>query len=55
MGFGLPLLAALGGWLVLQEVLTTREFIGCALMLAGMLASQLQRRERPASGAPTAQ
>ncbi|MFA6076371.1 MAG: DMT family transporter [Negativicutes bacterium] len=33
--------AALSGWLILGEHLTEREIIGCALMLAGMLISQL--------------
>jgi drug/metabolite transporter (DMT)-like permease len=33
--------AALGGWLLLQEVMTFRQLSGCALMLSGMLISQL--------------
>ncbi len=33
--------AALGGWIVLDEVLDARSLSGCALMLAGMLVSQL--------------
>ncbi len=33
--------AALGGWLLLDEVLPLRGLIGCALMLTGMLLSQL--------------
>lgn len=33
--------AAAGGWLILDERLTTRAMAGCALMLAGMLTSQL--------------
>jgi drug/metabolite transporter (DMT)-like permease len=33
--------AALGGWLLLGEVLTARGLLGCALLLAGMLLSQL--------------
>lgn len=33
--------AALGGWLLLDEQLTPRALAGCALMLAGMLISQL--------------
>ena len=33
--------AALGGWWLLGETLTRRGLAGCALMLAGMLASQL--------------
>jgi drug/metabolite transporter (DMT)-like permease len=33
--------AALGGWLFLGEVLSPRGLLGCALMLAGILTSQL--------------
>lgn len=33
--------AAIGGWIVLGERLTARGFLGCGLMLAGMLLSQL--------------
>jgi len=33
--------AALGGWFVLGETLTPRRMLGCGLMLAGMLTSQL--------------
>lgn len=33
--------AAFGGWLMLNEVLSARGFLGCGLMLAGMLLSQL--------------
>ena len=33
--------AALGGWMVLGETLSLRSGVGCALMLAGMLLSQL--------------
>ncbi len=36
--------AALGGWLILHEVLSTRALIGCSLMLAGMLLAQMKRR-----------
>jgi drug/metabolite transporter (DMT)-like permease len=32
--------AALGGWLLLNEILSGRGLIGCALMFAGMLLSQ---------------
>lgn len=42
--------AALGGWLLLGELLSARALVGCSLMLAGMLLSQLQafvfRRKR---------
>lgn len=33
--------AAIGGWLMLGEILSARGLFGCALMLAGMLLSQL--------------
>jgi drug/metabolite transporter (DMT)-like permease len=33
--------AALGGWLVLNELLTLRDLVGCGLMFAGMLISQI--------------
>ncbi|MEJ2639527.1 MAG: DMT family transporter [Desulfosarcinaceae bacterium] len=33
--------AALGGWLVLGEGMSARSMLGCALMLGGMLLSQL--------------
>ncbi len=36
--------AAIGGWIILTESMTTRGMIGCALMLAGMLFSQLWGR-----------
>lgn len=38
--------AALGGWLILGESLGARGLLGCALMLCGMLASQLLRKRR---------
>lgn len=33
--------AAIGGWWLLNEVLTARAMLGCGLMLGGMLVSQL--------------
>lgn len=33
--------AAIGGWIILNEILSGRAMFGCALMLAGMLISQL--------------
>jgi len=36
--------AAVGGWLLLNEILSTRSKIGCALMFSGMLFSQLRNR-----------
>lgn len=40
--------AAIGGWMFLNEVLTEKEFMGCMLMMTGMLLSQseLFRRKR---------
>lgn len=40
--------AVLGGWLLLQETLSIRGLIGCALMLSGMLISQLWQYTRTA-------
>jgi len=34
--------AAIGGWMMLGEILTVRAMIGCGLMLVGMLLSQLK-------------
>lgn len=36
--------AALGGWLILGELLSGRGMVGCGLMLTGMLLSQLDIR-----------
>ena len=36
--------AVLGGWLILDENLSTRGMIGCGLMLSGMFLSQLLPR-----------
>jgi drug/metabolite transporter (DMT)-like permease len=33
--------AAVGGWLILGEILSERELFGCVLMLGGMLLSQI--------------
>ncbi len=38
--------AAIGGWLILNEQLGTREFWGCAVMLVGMLLSQFQNMKK---------
>jgi drug/metabolite transporter (DMT)-like permease len=35
--------AVIGGWLILGEMLSLRGFLGCALMLAGMIASHIPR------------
>jgi drug/metabolite transporter (DMT)-like permease len=40
--------AAVGGWIVLGETLSPRGLVGCALMLSGMLLSQLQSYLFPA-------
>jgi drug/metabolite transporter (DMT)-like permease len=42
--------AVLGGWLMLDETLSLRGLAGCALMLAGMLLSQLWGRLKKSSG-----
>ncbi len=36
------LFAAIGGWILLNEVLTTKAIIGCILMLLGMVISQIK-------------
>jgi drug/metabolite transporter (DMT)-like permease len=36
--------AAIAGWILLNEVLSTRAMLGCGLMLAGMLIAQLWRK-----------
>lgn len=38
--------AALGGWLVLHEVLTIRDLVGCLFILGGTLISQFLGRHR---------
>jgi drug/metabolite transporter (DMT)-like permease len=35
--------AAIGGWIILGEILSPRQLSGCSLMLLGMLVSQLWR------------
>jgi len=41
---GEAMFAVLAGWLILGEVLTTRGMLGCALIMVGMLVSQLLPR-----------
>jgi drug/metabolite transporter (DMT)-like permease len=41
--------AAVGGWLVLSEGLSTRGIVGCALMLAGILLAQVDSDRKPPS------
>jgi drug/metabolite transporter (DMT)-like permease len=41
--------AALFGWLLLGEVLTARQLLGCGLMLAGMLLAQITSLARSTS------
>ncbi len=41
--------AALGGWLILNEILGFQELLGCVIMLAGMLLSQLQNIHKTGS------
>lgn len=45
--------AVLGGWLLLGEQLTARALLGCALMLAGILVSQLWPARPRAAAAAT--
>jgi drug/metabolite transporter (DMT)-like permease len=44
--------AAVGGYLILGERLGPGEIIGCGLMMAGMLVSQIQSMKSPKSEAP---
>ena len=37
--------AAIGGWVILNEILSGRAIFGCALMLAGILISQLYTKK----------
>ena len=39
--------AALGGWVLLGQVLSVREFIGCVLMLSASMIAQLPDRRLP--------
>ena len=39
--------AAIGGWMILNEVLSGRGILGCTLMLAGMLVSQMFTKRVP--------
>lgn len=45
------LFAAIGGWLILDETLTPRGMVGCALMLTGMLTAQLWPDKKAAATA----
>ncbi|MBE0638734.1 MAG: DMT family transporter [Bacteroidales bacterium] len=36
------LFAVIGGWLILNELMTARNLFGCALMLSGMIMAQLR-------------
>ncbi len=44
--------AALGGWIILDEMLSHRGILGCILMLAGMLISQLYSTKRDPKADP---
>jgi drug/metabolite transporter (DMT)-like permease len=44
--------AALGGWIILDEMLSHRGILGCILMLAGMLISQLYPTNRSPKTGP---
>ncbi len=45
-------MAAIGGWIILNEILSGRAIFGCVLMLTGMLVSQLYavKKNIPANG-----
>lgn len=46
--------AALAGWIILSERMVLKEYIGCALMFAGMLITQIpSRRKIPPQGFDT--
>jgi len=38
--------AAIGGWIILDEILSGRAIFGCTLMMAGILISQLYTKKR---------
>ena len=40
--------AALGGWLILHNTMTTRELLGCGLVFAGVILSQLPVKKKTA-------
>jgi len=44
--------AALGGWVVLGEVIPARGLVGCALMLLGIIVSQIGTLRARESGSP---
>jgi len=41
--------AVFGEWLILGQLLSSREFVGCALMFAGILLTQLPEKQREKS------
>ncbi|WP_338021761.1 DMT family transporter [Alkalimarinus coralli] len=43
------LFAAIGGWMLLDELLSTKALIGCALMLLGMVISQIKLFKIPST------
>lgn len=38
--------AALGGWLILHNTMTGRELLGCGLVFAGVIVSQLPTKKK---------
>ena len=46
--FSFALSAALFGWLLLGQSLSARELLGCAIMFAAIILSQLPERQRKA-------
>ena len=47
-----PVFAAAAGWFLSGEILTSRQWLGCALILAGMLVAELKDRKEPAQPVP---
>lgn len=47
-----PVFAALGGALVLQEVLGVRSYVGCGLIFAGILLSRVRSKSKPQAQSP---
>jgi drug/metabolite transporter (DMT)-like permease len=38
--------SALTGWLILQQTLSAREFLGCVLIFAAVILAQLPERQK---------
>ena len=42
----LSVFAVLGGWLILHEVLSIREAVGCVLVFAAVIIAQIPEKEK---------